>query len=203
MEIAVRSPRLRIAEVTFEFADRFAGESTTSFREMVRFGQHLLKLRLQVARDRNDAASVSLRLRSLRILAFGLVGLSGLVVNSAALWAFHLSVFHIHYLVAAILATQVSTAWNYVLTDQVVFKDRHAQRASGRWWRFFTMNNLALLARLPLLALLVRLGMGVLAANVVTIVLLFVVRPGERQDDFPAQGTRQGPAADRTGEPAG
>jgi len=176
LEIAVRSPRLRIAEVTFEFADRYAGESKTSVREMYRFGRHLLKLRLQVARDRNDAASVSVRLRSLRLLAFGLVGLSGLVVNSAALWAIHLPVLHVHYLFAAILATQVSTAWNYLLTDRVVFRDRRAEPKPGRWWRFFTMNNVALLARLPLLALLVRANLGVLIANAITIVLLFVVR---------------------------
>lgn len=176
LEIAVRTPRLRIAEVTFEFADRFAGESKTSLGEMYRFGRHLVKLRLQVARDRNDAASVSLRLRSLRLVGFGLVGLSGLAVNSVALWALHLHVFHIHYLVAAVLATQLSTGWNFLLTDHLVFRDRRADRVGGRWWRFFAMNNLALLARLPLLALLVQAGLGVLLANTITIILLFVVR---------------------------
>ena len=176
LEIAVRSAGLRVAEVTFEFADRFAGESKTSVGEMVRFGRHLVKLRLLVARERDDAASVSLRLRSLRLVVFGLVGLSGLVVNSVALWALHVGVLHVHYLVAAVLATQASTAWNFVLTDRVVFRDRRVDLPAGRWWRFFAMNNVALLARLPLLALLVWAGVGVLVANVVTIVVLFVVR---------------------------
>jgi dolichol-phosphate mannosyltransferase len=176
LELVVRSPGLRIAEVTFQFAERNAGESKASPGEAVRFAQHLARLRLQVARERNDAATASLRLRSLRFLVFGIVGLSGLAVNGAALWMLHLHAFHLNYLLAAALATQVSTAWNFVFTDQVVFRDRTGGSGTGRLLRFFAMNNVALIARLPLLALLVHSGVAVLSANVLTLLLLFAVR---------------------------
>src|SRR3954471_8904596 len=52
LELIVRTARLRTAEVSFTFAPRYAGESKTSFREMLRFGRHLGRLRLQLARER-------------------------------------------------------------------------------------------------------------------------------------------------------
>jgi dolichol-phosphate mannosyltransferase len=175
LELIVRTARMRTAEVSFTFAPRHAGESKTSLREVMRFGRHLARLRLQIARERGDAGHGLPPLHS-RLVMFGLVGLSGILVNSAALWALHMNVLHLHYLVAAALATQVSTMWNFLLTDRVVFRSRRKNGGWGRMWRFFLMNNLALLLRLPLLALLVNVGMGVLLANVVTLVALFVVR---------------------------
>ena len=175
LELIVRNPRLRLAEVTFCFAPRYAGESKTSFREVARFGRHLARLRLLVARERNDAARSAPRRRN-RVLLFGLVGLSGIVVNSAALWLLHMDLLQLHYLLAAAIATQISTAWNFLLVDRLVFRTSRAAGVFGRMWRFFGMNNLALLVRLPLLAVLVKLGMGVLLANLVTLVALFVVR---------------------------
>src|SRR5947209_1725846 len=129
LELIVRCARLRTAEVSFSFAPRHAGESKTSLREMARFGRHLVRLRLQIARERSSAAEGVPRLRS-RLVLFGLVGVSGILVNSLALWALHFRVLQVHYLVAAFIATQVSTLWNFVLTDRLVF--RSAGR-SGSW----------------------------------------------------------------------
>jgi dolichol-phosphate mannosyltransferase len=49
-----------------------------------------------------------------RFLGFALIGATGLVVNQVALWVFT-EKFGIYYLLSAILATQVSTVWNFVL----------------------------------------------------------------------------------------
>jgi dolichol-phosphate mannosyltransferase len=175
LELIVRNPHLRSAEVSFVFAPRHAGDSKTSVREVLHFGRHMARLRLQIARERNAAARSAPRARS-RVILFGLVGLSGIAVNSAALWLLHHEIFALHYLLAAALATQVSTTWNFVLTDRVVFRTAGKGPVWGRLWRFFAMNNLALLLRLPLLAALVHLGIGVLWANVLTLLVLFVVR---------------------------
>jgi glycosyltransferase involved in cell wall biosynthesis len=175
LELIVRNPHLRSAEVSFLFAPRHAGESKTSVREVLHFGRHLARLRLQIARERNDAVRRVPGAR-MRIILFGLVGLSGIVVNSAALWLLHLQVFQIHYLVAAAMATQASTLWNFVLTDRLVFRTSDKSGRGGRLWRFFLLNNLALPLRLPMLAALVHLGLGVLAANFVTLLAVFAVR---------------------------
>jgi len=113
----------------------------------------------------------------LRISKFGIVGLSGLVVNSLALLAFT-SGLGIYYLVGAVLATQVSTVWNFVLTDVWVFAGQQAQR--GRWrrfWIFWAMNNAALIARGPMIYILTDyFGVFYVTSNVISLVIVMVVR---------------------------
>ena len=109
------------------------------------------------------------------MVAFGLVGATGVVVNTAALWFFY-RVVGWNHLVGAALATQASTTWNFVLVDSLVYRGRGNGTRGGRAIRFYVMNNLLLLARLPVLEVLVLGGMGVLWANGVTLVLLFLVR---------------------------
>ena len=110
-----------------------------------------------------------------RFVSFGLIGATGIVVNSAALWFF----FHTlgwNHLLGAALATQVSTTWNFVLVDTVIYRKRAHGTRLGRAVRFFIMNNVLLLARLPVFQFLIDRGLDVLIANGITLVLLFVVR---------------------------
>jgi Predicted membrane protein len=108
-------------------------------------------------------------------VSFGLVGATGIVVNTAALWFF----FHTlgwNHLLGAALATQVSTTWNFVLVDTMIYRKRAHGTRLGRAVRFFIMNNVLLLARLPVFQFLIDRGLDVLIANGITLVLLFVVR---------------------------
>ena len=49
LEVLVRTPRLRVAEVPFEFAERHAGKSKASAREMARYLRQLVALRITTA----------------------------------------------------------------------------------------------------------------------------------------------------------
>jgi len=177
LEIAVRQPRLRIAEVPFAFGTRFAEESKASAREGLRFAHHLLRLRLMVLRQQVKRSSTTAwQQRLTRLIAFGLVGLSGVAVNTLALWMFTQPGQH-HYLVAAVLATEFSTTWNFLLTETLVFRGAKPGTLVGRGVRFYLVNHVALLLRLPILALLVSaFGLGVLIANAITLALLFIGR---------------------------
>ncbi|MEV3858783.1 glycosyltransferase [Streptomyces sp. NPDC050095] len=167
LEILVRHPAARVAEVAYTFEPRQAGRSKASAREGLAFVRHVGRLRRSVAGGQRRLA---------RMAAFGAVGASGIVVNTAALW-FFFDVLGVHHLVGAALATQFSTVWNFVLTDALVYrKEQRRGRWAGRAGRFFAMNNLLLLARLPLLQWLVLAGVGVLTANALTLVLLFLLR---------------------------
>ncbi|MGS0687637.1 glycosyltransferase [Nakamurella sp. GG22] len=178
LEIAVRQPNLLVAEVPFVFGERNDGESKASFREGLRYLHHLARLRADVFRSqvkRSSAQSRGVRLR--RLVLFGLVGLSGIFVNTAALWFLAGRMGEDHYLLAAVLATQVSTAWNLLWTELLVFAGPKPGSATSRGVKFFILNNTALLLRIPLLALLVEgLGINLLVANVMTLVTLFLVR---------------------------
>ncbi|HEY6811008.1 MAG TPA: GtrA family protein [Propionibacteriaceae bacterium] len=108
---------------------------------------------------------------------FGLVGLSGMFVNQALFWFFHdVASFRISW--AAILATQGSTIWNFVLIDNVVYR---SHRSTSRWYQRFAKswatNTAFLLLRVPLLLTLAHVvGMNPYWANFTTLLILFVLR---------------------------
>jgi putative flippase GtrA len=178
LELMIRQPRLQVAEVPFVFGTRIAGESKASLREGLRFVRHVLRLRLLVLRSQVRRSSTTNGAgRFARLAAFGTVGATGVFVNTAALWVLSEHVIHPHYLIAAVLATEVSTSWNFVLTEKFVFRGPKPGTRLGRGVRFFLLNHLALLPRLPLLALLVGVfSANLLVANVLTLGLLFLVR---------------------------
>jgi glycosyltransferase involved in cell wall biosynthesis len=156
LEILVRHPRLRAAEVSFEFGERRAGRSKASIREGMRYLGLLARL---------------------RFARFGIVGLSGLVVNTALL-AFLTDVVGIFYVVSAVIATQGSTLWNFCFTEGWVFSGREHRRSRGaRMGLFFLMNNAALALRGPLLVILTSgLGIHYALSNVISLLALTLVR---------------------------
>lgn len=123
-----------------------------------------------------------------RLIKFGLVGATGLVVNQAVLWA-ATDGLGFHYLLSAVIASQISTLSNFALAERFVFDGR----PDGRIWRLFwfsVMNNLWLVARLPFLYLLTdRVGMHYLLSNLIVLtsstLLRFLISDrwiwGERQ----------------------
>ena len=108
---------------------------------------------------------------------FALVGIFGIFVNQVALFAL-VEVFDVHYIAAAILASQVSTLNNFVLVELWVFRDRDTP--GHVLWRYLTFNllNMAtLLVRVPVLYVLTDLaGVYYLVSNFVAIGITFGVR---------------------------
>ena len=112
-----------------------------------------------------------------RLGRFGLVGLSGLLVNAAAL-AVLSGVLGVHYLLGALLATQVSSTWNFALADRWVFTGRPQQRSTvSRWALFLGMNSLAYVVRGPVIfGLTAGLGLHYLLSNLVSLIGLTLAR---------------------------
>jgi len=162
-EILCRTPGLRKSEVGFHFGERRSGESKASVQEGVRYLRLLLDLRFGPG--------------WLSFVRFGLVGVSGIFINALAL-AFFTEWLGIFYMISAVAATQVSTLWNFALTETVVF-DTPAGSA-GRPRRavlFFAMNNVALGLRGPMLYVLVStLGLNYMIANIISLISLMVLR---------------------------
>jgi dolichol-phosphate mannosyltransferase len=163
LEVLVRTKGLRVSEVPFEFGERFAGETKASVREGMRYFGQLFGLRFGEI--------------TARFGRFGAVGLTGLAVNML-LFAGLSSIAGVGIGLAAILATQGSTLWNYCLTELWVFPDRqHRRSGAARMGMFFGVNNAALVLRLPLLFLFATtLGMEANVANLLSLVSLTVAR---------------------------
>ncbi len=159
LEIIARSPRsLRVAEVPFEFGDRHAGESHATMRQGVKFIYQL----------------AALRVASSKAVLFLLVGLSGVLPNLGLLVI--LTAAHMHYILAAIIATQVAVLWNFLGAELLVWKDHHAGKIQHRFVKFLAVGETDLV-RLPFVVLLVQeLHFGSLLASGLTMLAMFLLR---------------------------
>lgn len=158
LEILARR-NLRVAEVPFRFADRFAGQSKASVRQGLRFLVQLTALRFG------------------KMSLFAIIGGFGAVVNLAIMWA--LIALGMHYIPAAIIGAEVTIIGNFVLQERFVFQDMRSD-ASGLWTRFaksFGFNNVEALVRIPVIALLVNTWhLSSVIAAAITLAVAFVVR---------------------------
>jgi len=158
LEILARRP-MRIAEVPFDFADRHAGESKASVRQGVHFLTQLTALRFG------------------KMSLFAVIGGLGAIANVAIVWALtHLGV---DYIVAAVIAAEVTIVGNFLLQERFVFHDMR-ENASGVWQRFaksFAFNNAEAVIRIPIVAVMVSSGhVSAVVATAITLVLAFFVR---------------------------
>ncbi len=163
LEILVRSPKLRVTEVPFEFAERHAGESKANSQEAMLLFRQILRLQL---------------LANKHFFRFITVGLFGFILNNLLL-VFFTEVFGVHYLLSAILATQGSSSWNFAGAELWAFKERKPEKSSllYRFLTYLMVNNGLLLLRGPMLALLVSFGQThYLVANLITLALLTIIR---------------------------
>jgi dolichol-phosphate mannosyltransferase len=83
-----------------------------------------------------------------------------------------------HYLVAAVVATELTILSNFLMQERLVFRDRRQGRPF--WQRFaasFGFNNIETLVRMPLVALLVEVVlMPGVAAQALTLAFAFLAR---------------------------
>jgi dolichol-phosphate mannosyltransferase len=120
------------------------------------------------------AASAPLRWRLLRrysrLLRFGLVGVSGMAVNSAVLWVL-VSEICLPLLLASMLATEVAILSNFLLNDRWTF--RHATRTHTAFQRYIRFNGVAfggmLITAIMLAALTTYAHLHLLLANVLAV----------------------------------
>ncbi len=115
--------------------------------------------------------------RFVRLARFGTVGVSGFVVNEVAL-ALLVSGLGFNYLLGAVLATQVSSLWNFALVEYWAFRGTDARRpVHHRLGLFFAVNNVALLLRGPILVVLTSVvGLNYLVSNLISLGVLTVAR---------------------------
>jgi putative flippase GtrA len=129
-----------------------------------------------VRRHRRTTAQALFR-SLLRPSRFAVVGIVGIVVNAVAL-VFFTEVLGFHYAVSAILASQVSTLHNFILTELWVFRGRDARRhLLVRYLTFNALNVATLAVRVPILLFLTEwLGVHYLISNLAAIAVTFGIR---------------------------
>jgi dolichol-phosphate mannosyltransferase len=119
-----------------------------------------------------------LALRLGRMERFAIVGALGTVLNLVVLSVL-LNRSSLHYLPAAVIASEVAIVHNFLMQERFVFSDlRGGQKPYGkRFLVFLGFNNVETLLRLPLLfALVSGVGLYAVAAQAATLFVAFFVR---------------------------
>lgn len=166
LEILALSRPRRTAGVPYSFQARFSGQSKASLAEGLRFLVQLVALRLGLS-----AA------RLMQLAAFLAVGISGVGVNTLALWGLSAAWFDVPYLTASVLATNIAIVWNFVLLETWVFRRMRRRSFAAGFARFWAVNVTLLPVQLGLLAVLVEgPGLNPVVANVVMLTVAFVLR---------------------------
>jgi dolichol-phosphate mannosyltransferase len=118
LEVLVRSRAARLAEVPYTFARRADGDSKASFSQGLLVLRHIATLLMSLAGVQ-------------RLVRFGLVGLSGIGVNTGILLA--LPTLGFDALTWPVwVATEMAIVWNYVWNKRITWGDRRY----GAWWSY-------------------------------------------------------------------
>ncbi|SFJ94841.1 glycosyltransferase [Cellulomonas sp. KH9] len=158
LEILARHP-MRVVEVPFVFGERYAGASKANLAQGVHFMWQLAGLRFG------------------RMSRFAIIGGLGALANIGIVAA--MTSLGAHWLLAAIVAAEVTIAGNFLLQERFVFRDlRHEGKGVGaRFAQSFVFNNVETMVRLPLVGLLVNtMHVAAVLATAITIAVAFVVR---------------------------
>lgn len=119
------------------------------------------------------------RIASLRMSRFAAVGALGTVVNLLVLTLLVHGLHEMNYVVAAVIAAEVSILHNFVLQERFVFGDLREGVTSGRrrLAQHLLFNNAEALVRLPFLVLLVEmLHIWAVIAQAATLAVAFLTR---------------------------
>jgi putative flippase GtrA len=163
LEMIIQFPELKKHEMGFEMASRHSGVSKANVFEVLRYFSKLIELRFTRGNP--------------NFVRFLITGSIGFLVNSLAMLSFSEGL-HLNYLLAAALATQVSTGWNFFIAEKWVFQNR--RNPTTIWARvmgFYTLNNSLLIIRSPALFFFVEsLNLNYVVANFISLVLVTLAR---------------------------
>ncbi|KGF73107.1 sulfonate ABC transporter permease [Neosynechococcus sphagnicola sy1] len=143
IEVLGRGQIQEIAEVGYVFLERREGESKVTGRQYLDYLHHLLRLRLTHGRGGRFRELIPLK----QFLRFGLVGLSGVVVDMVVLYLLHdASTLGLGLTRSKILAAEVAIINNFFWNDAWTFADVAQQQRGGvaRFRRFLKFNAVCL-----------------------------------------------------------
>ncbi|MDR7563237.1 MAG: glycosyltransferase family 2 protein [Armatimonadota bacterium] len=157
LEILARGHFRKVAEVPYVFEARAAGHSKLSLQQNLDYLRHLLRLLPANPED-------------LRFVRFGLVGSSGIAVNTAALWG--LVRLGVHYRPAGALAIATAITWNFLWNDAFTWRDRRSRNLRTklrRYLQYWAVTGVGSALQYALYLVLTAAGLPYLVSNLVGI----------------------------------
>jgi len=173
LEVLGRGEWATVTELPFTFHDREAGESKLRMSTMIEYAAQVLSIAFSAPISRTGHVYSEW----MRLIKFGLVGLSGIVVNMGLLYLLT-EYAGVYYLVSAVVAIEVSILNNFILNDFWTFSSRRLIHRYSWIKRLFAFHIIAaggLLINLGVLYLLVEFaGIYYMIANLTGILVAFL-----------------------------
>ncbi|MGB3136141.1 MAG: GtrA family protein, partial [Nodosilinea sp.] len=140
LEVLGRGAIETIAEVGYVFQERHEGVSKVTWRQYIDYIHHLLRLRLE-----GHFSQIHQRFPMQRFVRFGLVGLSGVVIDMVVLYLLH-STLGLPLTRSKIVAAELAIINNFVWNDAWTFADVSMLQKgwSARLKRFLKFNLVCL-----------------------------------------------------------
>jgi len=160
-------------EIPFEFSDREVGSSKLKLRTIVEYAQQVADITLYSFVHHQSAAWREWK----KVFKFGIVGLTGIVVNTAALW--YLKEFvSLDLMLASFFAIELSILNNFLWNDRWTFHARADPKLSKWYERLVAFNIVSaggVVINMGFLYLFTTVfGIYYLIANLIGILLAFV-----------------------------
>jgi dolichol-phosphate mannosyltransferase len=122
-------------EIPFEFSDREIGSSKLKIRTIIEYAQQVADITLHSFSHHQSAAWREWT----KVFRFGIVGISGIVVNLGLLYVL-VQYLHSEDLLASFIATELAILNNFVWNDTWTFRSVENKELSSRWHRLIAFN---------------------------------------------------------------
>jgi len=135
LEVLGKGTWERDKEIPFEFVDREIGSSKLKIRTIVEYAQQVVDIMAYSLFHHHSAVWNEWK----RVLKFGAVGLSGILINEGLLiYLKEFAGFSIP--VASVFAIELSILNNFLWNDIWTFRSAEQHRLAGRWQRLLTFH---------------------------------------------------------------
>lgn len=122
-------------EIPFEFSDREVGASKLKIKTIIEYAQQVTDITLYSFTHHQSAAWREWT----RVFKFGIVGISGIVVNLGVLYLL-VQYAGLNDLLASVIATELAILNNFVWNDLWTFRSVESRELPGRWQRLIAFN---------------------------------------------------------------
>jgi dolichol-phosphate mannosyltransferase len=164
LEILGKSTWEKVKELPYEFTDRQLGSSKLKVKTIIEYALQVMNITLYSFTHHKSAAWREWT----KIFKFGLVGASGIAVNTAVL--FTLKEFAgFPLMVASFIAIELSIISNFYLNDKWTFKHTSDVSTSQKLYRFHIVSFAGLVINMGILFVLTNAGVYYLVANIIGI----------------------------------
>lgn len=173
MEVLGKGKWQSFKEIPFTFKDREEGESKLRLSTILDYIGQCTDIGVYAFRHRETNVWKEWK----KVFKFGLVGISGIFVNTGLLYALT-EYAGLYYLVSGIFAIEASIVTNFLLNDFWTFEGGIKSRISQKWKRFLSFQVVSVLGVIINLAVLFLLtefiGLWYILSNIAGIFVAFI-----------------------------